>query len=266
MAIFNFTNTGNIDNYLIGSSTNPEIIPTDVFLRTVDQPILDAYLGSISGTYNKTTATTSNLTVSSNSHGYNVGDRVYLDFTSGSEQDKYFTILAVPSLNSFTVTDSSLSGASGNVKIYPDVISPLNLPPSLYSKSVGFGVGETLSEFKSEYKDLANKLATPSNWRVVDVDRRGDVWGIKFADASGNAIRLYGQVTQTNVQPNSSDFDGHVNFAVTGTRLEYEIGTNENFLLASSAFTVNFRQDFNSDKVAYNTDIYGKTLELMVHC
>jgi hypothetical protein len=73
---------------------------------------------SISGTYDVPGSTT--CTVTSANHGLAAGDRVYLDFTSGTAQDESYTI-ATATTNTFTVTVASAT-TSGNVTIYPDIL------------------------------------------------------------------------------------------------------------------------------------------------
>jgi hypothetical protein len=73
------------------------------------------------GTYSQVTTT---VTVTFNSHGFIAGDRVYLDFTSGTATDAWFTI-ATATTNTFTVTRTTAT-TSGNVTIYPPVIVTVN--------------------------------------------------------------------------------------------------------------------------------------------
>ena len=68
------------------------------------------------GTYS--IAGTTTLTVTVTAHGRAVGDVVYLNFTSGTAADGYFTIATVPDENSFTVTYGSSITTSGNVTGY----------------------------------------------------------------------------------------------------------------------------------------------------
>lgn len=87
---------------------------TGTVALTSDLPSNTALFTS-SGTY--TIAGTS-LTVSATAHGRAVGDLVYLNFTSGTAVDNYFTIVTVPNANSFTITYGSSLTTSGNVTGY----------------------------------------------------------------------------------------------------------------------------------------------------
>jgi len=74
---------------------------------------------SQSGTYNIPGSTTCTVTIAN--HGITTGDRVYLDFTSGSSQDEPYTV-TVTSPSAFTVTTASLT-TSGNVTMYPEILA-----------------------------------------------------------------------------------------------------------------------------------------------
>jgi len=74
---------------------------------------------SQSGTYNIPGSTTCTVTIAN--HGLTTGDRVYLDFTSGSAQDETYTV-TVTSPSAFTVTTASLT-TSGNVTMYPEILA-----------------------------------------------------------------------------------------------------------------------------------------------
>lgn len=73
-------------------------------------------ISTSSGTYS--IAGTTTLTVSATAHGRAVNDVVYLNFTSGTAVDGYFTVATVPNANSFTVTYGSSITTSGNVTGY----------------------------------------------------------------------------------------------------------------------------------------------------
>jgi hypothetical protein len=73
-------------------------------------------LATSSGTYAIAGSTT--LTVTSTAHGRAVDDVVYLNFTSGTAVDGYYTIVTVPTANTFTVTHGTSITSSGNVTGY----------------------------------------------------------------------------------------------------------------------------------------------------
>ena len=74
---------------------------------------------SQSGTYNIPGSTTCTVTIAN--HGLTTGDRVYLDFTTGTAQDQTY-VVTVTNPNAFTVTTASLT-TSGNVTMYPEILA-----------------------------------------------------------------------------------------------------------------------------------------------
>jgi hypothetical protein len=74
---------------------------------------------SKSGTYDIPGSTTCTVTIAN--HGLTTGDRVYLDFTTGTAQDDAYTV-TVTSPSAFTVTTASLT-TSGNVTMYPEILA-----------------------------------------------------------------------------------------------------------------------------------------------
>ena len=74
---------------------------------------------SLSGTYNIPGSTTCTVTITN--HGLATGDRVYLNFTTGTAQDEAYTVSNVAT-NTFDVTTASLT-TSGNVTMYPQILA-----------------------------------------------------------------------------------------------------------------------------------------------
>jgi hypothetical protein len=72
---------------------------------------------SKSGTYSQTTTT---ITVTIAGHGLVNGQRVFLDFTSGTSRDAVFEV-TVTDANVFTVTSTTAS-ATGNVTMYTTIL------------------------------------------------------------------------------------------------------------------------------------------------
>jgi hypothetical protein len=70
------------------------------------------------GTYDIPGSTTCTVTIAN--HGLSNGDRVWLNFTSGTAVDNVYTV-AVTGTNTFTVTTASLT-TSGNVTMYASVL------------------------------------------------------------------------------------------------------------------------------------------------
>ena len=73
---------------------------------------------TLSGTYNIPGSTTCTVTITA--HGLATGDRVWLDFTSGSAVDNVYEV-TVTSANAFTVTTASLT-TNGNVTMYAQIL------------------------------------------------------------------------------------------------------------------------------------------------
>ena len=83
----------------------------------------------ITGTYNIPGSTTCTVTTST-AHGLTTGDRVWLDFTSGSgTTDNVYTV-TVSSTTVFTVTTASLT-ASGNVRVYTQSLMEVDITNSV---------------------------------------------------------------------------------------------------------------------------------------
>jgi hypothetical protein len=74
---------------------------------------------SLSGTYNIPGSTVCTVTIAN--HGLANGDRVYLEFTTGTAQDEAYTVANVTT-NTFTVTTASLT-TNGNVTMYPQILA-----------------------------------------------------------------------------------------------------------------------------------------------
>lgn len=70
------------------------------------------------GTYDIPGSTTCTVTIAN--HGLTTGDRVWLDFTSGTGPDNVYSV-TVTNGNVFTVTTTSLT-TSGNVTMYADIL------------------------------------------------------------------------------------------------------------------------------------------------
>ena len=73
---------------------------------------------TLSGTYNIPGSTTCTVTITA--HGLATGDRVWLDFTSGSAVDNVY-VVTVTGANAFTVTTASLT-TNGNVTMYAQIL------------------------------------------------------------------------------------------------------------------------------------------------
>lgn len=92
----------------------------------------------VSGTYNVPGSTVCTVTIAN--HGLSNGDRVYLDFTTGTAQDEaYFVSNAAQ--NTFTVTVASAT-TSGNVNMYPEILAEFDCSSgtSFYTLIPGEGI------------------------------------------------------------------------------------------------------------------------------
>ena len=82
----------------------------------------------ISGTYNVPGTTTCTVTTST-AHDLTTGDRVWLDFTSGSSTDNAYTV-TVTTTTAFTVTVTSAT-TSGNVRVYTQGLMEVDITNSV---------------------------------------------------------------------------------------------------------------------------------------
>ena len=78
--------------------------------------------GALTGTYNIPGSTVCTVTIAN--HGLSNGDRVGLNFTSGTAVDDIYTVANVTT-NTFTITTGTLT-TSGNVTMYPKVLTELD--------------------------------------------------------------------------------------------------------------------------------------------
>ena len=93
---------------------------------------------SLSGTYNVPGSTVCTVTIAN--HGLSNGDRVFLNFTSGTAQDEAYTVANVTT-NTFTVTVASAT-TSGNVTMYPTILAEFDCSngTSFYTLIPGEGI------------------------------------------------------------------------------------------------------------------------------
>ena len=93
---------------------------------------------SVSGTYDVPGSTVCTVTIAN--HGLSNGDRVYLNFTSGTAADGPYTVANVAT-NTFTVTVTSAT-TSGNVTMYAVVLAEFDSSnaTSFYALIPGEGI------------------------------------------------------------------------------------------------------------------------------
>ena len=90
------------------------------------------------GTYNVPGSTTCTVTIAA--HGLTTGDRVYLDFTSGTATDDAY-VVTVLTANTFTVTVTSAT-TNGNVTMYAKLLTEIDCSngTSFYTLIPGEGI------------------------------------------------------------------------------------------------------------------------------
>ena len=90
------------------------------------------------GTYDVPGTTVCTVTISN--HGLTNGDRVYLNFTSGTASDESYEVSNVTT-NTFTVTVASAT-TSGNVTMYPKLLAEIDCATgtSFYTLIPGEGI------------------------------------------------------------------------------------------------------------------------------
>lgn len=93
---------------------------------------------SVSGTYDVPGSTVCTVTI--NNHGLAVGDRVYLNFTSGSAADGPYDVATIGT-NTFTVAVASAT-TNGNVTMYASILVELDCSSatSFYTLIPGEGI------------------------------------------------------------------------------------------------------------------------------
>jgi hypothetical protein len=108
------TSSGVVVNYrtrlkgVVVSANTTAAIRHAIFANNVTQ----------TGTYNIPGSTTCTVTITN--HGLATGDRVWLDFTTGTGPDNIYAV-TVTGTDTFTVTTTSLT-TSGNVSMYAQVL------------------------------------------------------------------------------------------------------------------------------------------------
>jgi hypothetical protein len=123
------------------------------------------------GTYSQTGTT---VTVTFTAHGFIAGDRVYLDFTTGTAGDAWFTI-ATAATNTFTVTRTSAS-TSGNVTIYPPVVVTVNNHGQSTGASVLVDYSATLADgVETIYQATTNTFQTQGGTTTAGTGTSGNV-------------------------------------------------------------------------------------------
>lgn len=90
------------------------------------------------GTYNIPGTTVCTVTIAN--HGLSNGDRVYLNFTSGTAVDESYEVANVTT-NTFTITTGTLT-TSGNVTMYPKLLAEIDCATgtSFYTLIPGEGI------------------------------------------------------------------------------------------------------------------------------
>ena len=83
---------------------------------------------TVSGTYNVPGTTVCTITTST-PHGLNTGDRIWVNFTSGTSTDNTYTV-TVSSTTVFTIAVTSAT-TSGNVTIYPQTLMEIDITNSV---------------------------------------------------------------------------------------------------------------------------------------
>ena len=83
---------------------------------------------TVSGTYNVPGTTVCTITTST-PHGLTTGDRIWVNFTSGTSTDNTYTV-TVSSTTVFTIAVTSAT-TSGNVTIYPQTLMEIDITNSV---------------------------------------------------------------------------------------------------------------------------------------
>jgi len=113
--------TANIDTWTEFDGTLAEDVNAKLLVATTE---LDTTT-SVNAQYEQSGTT---ITITKSSHGYAVGDQVFINFTAGSAEDGNYVIQTVPNANTFTVTASaSATISSGTSCTYGANFSQFNI-------------------------------------------------------------------------------------------------------------------------------------------
>ncbi len=132
----------------------------------------------VSGTYSQALTV---ITVTRTGHGFVAGQVKYLNFTSGTAPDGFYTIATVPTADTFTVAAASAT-TSGNVSI-GDVIGPfvanaagtdanaigfdIVLPRGLYYANDNGGLDTRSIDFVAQVREVDDLGAPVGSWGTV---------------------------------------------------------------------------------------------------
>lgn len=121
----------------------------------------------LSGTYSQAGTT---VTVTMTAHGMAVGDKFYIDITSGTGVDGYYTV-ATAATNSFTYTAGTSLSTSGNCTRYAWVLSSYGISSITYSNANKYIVTFSSAFSNTNYAFLGScvrTLATQYNGAVSE--------------------------------------------------------------------------------------------------
>ena len=153
------------------------------------------------------------VTVNKASHGFDVGDLFTFTsvtvptgsgYTTGAFEDQTFQVVTVPTIDTFTITMATDSGATtagtGSATLNPYIkVGPLN-------QSYGYGFGT------SGWGGSSGVLG--SGWDLT-LEASSDLTGV-------DGLTLYGGISQVEQYQNASTYDGDVKETVYG--FKYAVG------------------------------------------
>ena len=159
-------------------------------------PVSHLYSANPTGTFSRAASvvgaaysrTLTTVTVTENAHTRQVGDYLYLDFTTGTAVDGWFTITG-KTANDWTVTHGTSGATSGLVTIYPPVII-----------TVTSQAAHLLSTGDTTYVDFSGTF-TDSNFTVAQVV--GATFQIKGDTGNPTTFTTLGANTSGTVTLNS---------------------------------------------------------------
>jgi hypothetical protein len=165
-----------------------------------------------SGTY--TQAGTTTITITSNGHGFSNGQRLYLDFTTGTAPDGVYAITYIDA-NTFSVTSSVSATTSGNVSITRYLnTTTIQTPLSLFGSS-GTDGQVLISQGANIPPVWSTVTSVAGNWTV----------GGNFA------------VTGTSTFTGAATFNGNTTIGSTTTGSGTYTKTTTTFTVSGTGFT-----------------------------
>lgn len=148
----------------------------------------------LNGTYSQSGFT---ITVTMASHGMAVGQKVRLDFTSGTSNDGTYTIATVPDASTFTVTDSVSATTSGNVTRQNYIRAWGNIDAIIYNGTGDFTIIFTTAMPTANYAVSEMHSSNSGQHAAFIEEQTASSLRVKFTLDASNSYPATNPVTAT---------------------------------------------------------------------